>query len=188
MSSYDQKRRVDLARPFQIDANRINARGSQPNMTRLEKWHQDGVVHITMSEVAQVEAAHGDSARARKAFSHIFTMSRPSTPQESALFQEIERILFPGGARTQSEKNDVEIVFNAKKYGCTLITADGGSKRQPGGILGHREELARLGISVITDVEAVAWVEERIRERDELAREGAREFGLPLPDWVGKDL
>ncbi len=69
MSTRD--RRVDRASPFQIDANLVNARGGLPNINKLEQWHSDGVVNITMSDVAQSEAAIGNAARARKAFYFI---------------------------------------------------------------------------------------------------------------------
>jgi hypothetical protein len=65
-----------------------------------------------------------------------------------------------------NEANDVEIAFNANKYGAILVTADGGSRRQPGGILGNRVALARLGVQVMSDGEAVALVREKIQERD----------------------
>ena len=38
--------------------------------------------------------------------------------------------------------NDIEIVFNAAKYEGILVTADGGSRRQLGGILGNRAALS----------------------------------------------
>jgi len=184
---YDRDRRVDLARPFQIDANRINARGSLPNMTRLEKWHADGVVHISMADVAQMEAATGSNARARKAFSLIHSVSTNLTADEERMLRRIADILFPGGARNPNERDDALIVFHAWKYKSTLITNDGDSRSQPGGILGHRDELAHLGIVVISDADAVSWVDEQIRKRDERALLMSRDFGKPIPPWVGKD-
>ncbi len=80
------------------------------------------------------------------------------------------------------------MVFNAYKYERILITDDGGSRRQSGGILGNRERLRSLGIQVMRDNEAVELVKHRIIERDEFARRIASKTGEPLPDWVGKDL
>ena len=68
-----------------------------------------------------------------------------------------------------------------------LVTNDGDSKRQTGGILGHREALARLGVSVMTDAEAVTYVRRKIAERDERMRLRAERDGARLPTWVGKD-
>ena len=46
--------------------------------------------------------------------------------------------MFPNGAKDDNELNDVRIVCEAKKYEAILVTGDGGSKAQPGGILGNR--------------------------------------------------
>jgi len=140
-----------------------------------------------MADVAQEEAATGNSARARKAFSLIFTGSTNLTAPEHAMRARIAQVLFPAGPATQSEDNDVQIVFHAWKNRCTLITNDGGSRSQPGGILGHRSELAGPGSSVITDAEAVSWVEEQICNRDDRERRWSEMTGEPLPDWVGND-
>jgi hypothetical protein len=156
-------------------------------MNMLERWHTDKVIGIKMAEPAQDEAAHGSRDRARKAYGYIFTMTESQTPKEIELLRSIARILFPEGASTQNEKNDIEIVFNAWKYGCILVTNDGGSRRQPGGILGNREKLLELGIQVLTDEEAVVQIKQLIRERDSREREKSNITGQPLPEWVGRD-
>ena len=67
-------------------------------------------------------------------------------------------------------------------------TNDGGSRRQPGGILGNREKLlSQLGIQVLTDEEAVRLIRELIEERDSRERERSSITGQPLPQWVGRD-
>lgn len=175
---YEPKRVVGWV---QIDANRINARGKQLNVTRLERWAADGVIYLSMAEEARQEASVGDSARRRKAFFIESTLELGDSPGEQALKGQIERILFPGGARNQNEQNDVLIAFQARKYLSILVTADGNTLR-------HRHELLQLGIEVMTDAEAVAWVEERIRKRDALARQHEQDLQRSLPDWVGKDL
>jgi hypothetical protein len=103
------------------------------------------------------------------------------------MLRRIELAVFRAGASTPNEEGDVAIVFNAWKYHATLITADGGSRRQPRGILGAAEELAALGVRVVSDQEACAIVETAIHRRDSLAREYARETGSDLPSWVGAD-
>src|SRR5674476_365811 len=127
-----------------------------------------------MSQPAQDEVAHGNSARARKAYGVIFTETECHTPKEKQLCKGIECVLFPQGALTQSQKNDVKIVFNATKYGCILVTNDGGSRRQPGGILGNREKLKQLGVEVLTDEETVARISQLIQDRDIREREEAK--------------
>ena len=182
----DPDRHVYLA--FQIDTNRINARRQLPQMNRLEKWKADRVILMEMSEPAQAEAAASRSpARTRKAYGHIYSMTRASTPEEQTILRKIEDIIFPEGAQAPNERNDVEIVFNAIKYHRILVTDDGGSRRQPGGILGNRDELRKVGLEVSTDQEAVALVEQRIRERDQRLIEKSRRTGESPPEWVGQD-
>jgi hypothetical protein len=172
---------------FQIDANRINSRGGLDHMNRLEAWADAGVIMIHISEVAQREARAGRGAKAKKAISYIFSQTYADTEVEQNELRAIERALFPNGVRNENERNDVEIAFNAKKYGAILVTADGASRRQPGGILGQRAALARLGVAVVTDFEAVALVRQKIAERDELIRRRCERDRVPLPAWVGED-
>jgi len=182
----DQDRFVHVV--FQIDTNRINARNRLPSMNQLQAWHEVGVILIHMSQVANDEAkGGGDSRRSMKAMSYIFSITYGDTADGQAEMRAIERVLFPNGAGSQSERNDVEVVFNAKKYGATLVTADGGSRRQPGGILGNRTALSRLGVSVVTEAEAVAIVRREIAERDARLRAKAARNGTVLPTWVGTD-
>ena len=173
---------------FQIDTNRINARGSLPDMNQLEAWHEAGVIMMQMSQVAQGEAKSGASAlRSKRAISYIFSITYGDRPDEQADLRAIEEAIFPGGAATETERHDVEVAFNAKKYGAILVTNDGLSKRQPRGILGSRAALARIGAQVMTDSEAVAYVRQKIAERDQRMRLRAQREGTPLPDWVGAD-
>jgi hypothetical protein len=174
-------------RGFQIDTNRINARGGQLHMNRLERWNDDGVIEVIISETAATEAARGGALQARKAMSYVQSQTLATTEPEAVTMRKIEMAIFPGGAKSSSERNDVEIVFNAEKYSRILVTTDGGSKRQPGGILGARKKLAALGITVMTDAEACAYVEGLVAARDERARQAAREAGTVLPQWVGRD-
>jgi hypothetical protein len=113
---------------------------------------------------------------------HIFSMTMASTLGEQAELQAIERALFPAGAATQNQRNDVDVVFNAAKYKRILVTADGASRRQPGGILGNRAALSLMGVRVMTASEAVALVREKIRDRDEMARLTSQMEQRTLPD------
>jgi hypothetical protein len=187
-SPFDMPDRFVYVR-LQIDTNRINSRNTLPAMNRIEQWHRDGVVELLTSQVASGEMRHGGNvARSQKASWMIYSMTAATTPDERDELRRIENILFDGGARTDGERNDVEIVFNASKYMAILVTNDGGSRRQPGGILGNATALQReFGVRVMRDTEAVAHVEEKIANRDEIARDVARYTGMPLPDWVGKD-
>ena len=173
---------------FQIDTNRINARQAIPELNLLEQWGRDKVIELFISEVAYEEALEGnDPRRSAKTMSHYFSGTAITTPEETERMLEIEQVVFPAGAHTQGERNDIEIVFNADKYHAILVTADGGSKTQPRGILGSRGPLAALGIEVVTGEEAVAMVRRSIAARDQRIREGCSMYGVDLPEWIGKD-
>lgn len=157
-------------------------------MNRLENLAEHGIIELFTSEIAQNEMlAGGDSRRADKAYSLIFTMSAITDKREVRRMRQIEQILCPGGASSARQRNDVEIVFNAAKYPWPLITNDGDSKSQPGGILGNRAELAKIGVKILRPAEAVAEVDQAITLRDKSVRHMASVLGLPLPQWVGKD-
>ena len=173
---------------FHLDANRINARKNLKDMNALEYWHKNDVIYMEMSEVAQKEAAHGDPDRFEKAYTYAATETLASPFDKLRMMNQIGAVIFPEGIKSQQERNDVEIVFNAHKYEKILITWDGDSKQQSGGILGNREKLRSLGIQVMRDPEAVKLVKHKIIERDEFARRIASRTGEPLPDWIGKDL
>jgi hypothetical protein len=187
MTNWMPDRRL-LGVGFLVDTNCVNARQKIEAMNELEGWAADDLIELITSEVAQKEALAGNNGlRAAKAYSFIFTESAITTNDERKFMQQIEQIVFPGGAANENQRNDVEIVFNAAKYMRTLVTHDGGSKSQPGGILGHRDELRELGIKIMTPAEAVAQVRKEIELRDRSAHQMAELGAAPLPDWVGKD-
>lgn len=174
---------------FHIDTNLLNSRQKIENMNQLEKWANDGVITLEMAERTLHEATAGNHpARTKKAIGHIFSITYADTGDERSRLAEIEKILFPSGAKDQNQKNDAEIVFNAGKYCRILITNDGASKKQPRGILGNKDELKRkCGIDVMNDSEAVDLVRNRIENRDKHCRVIAEKTGEALPEWVGKD-
>lgn len=86
--------------------------------------------------------------------SYVFTLTEPDIDASSALYQDIERILFPDGTQCFNQKNDVKIVHDAAHWKAILVTDEGGSKRQPGGMLGNRSQLSRF-VRIMSDEEAV---------------------------------
>ena len=177
-------RRMLYTPVFHIDANLINARQKLKAVNRLEKWFEDEVILINMSSVAHAEAqAGGSAARTRKANAQIFTATSPAD-ESDPLFRQVEAALFPGGAANENQRNDVRVVCEAAKYHAILVTADGASNSQPGGILGNRSELP---VQVLSPDEAVTFVEAKLRERDDFNRRVVQEFGGELPPWTGSD-
>lgn len=179
IGSYSPQRYVYLR--FHLDANRINARQGLACINQLERWAEDEIIELFMSEVAQNEARRGTNARrTRKALGYIFSMSMPTTPGEQNKLRELETLLACGNPLDPNTERDAEICFNAGKYMAILITADHV-------ILSNRAALAKIGIRVMTDDEAAAFVRSKIAERDRIAQEWARATGQPPPDWVGRD-
>jgi hypothetical protein len=180
------ERRLLYIPVLHIDTNLINARQKLPAVNQLEKWFEDEVILINMSATAHGEAqADGNVMRTRKANQNIFTTTPPIEASDP-LFQKVESALFPEGARDENQWNDVRIVCEAANYAAILVTGDGGSKTQPGGILGNRHKLNGI-VQILSPDEAVDFVRQKIRERDEFNIRFVKEFGGELPPWTGRD-
>ncbi|MBI2796796.1 MAG: hypothetical protein HYX65_08845 [Gemmatimonadetes bacterium] len=170
-----------------IDTNAINARQASNALNQIEAWRATGAVLHMMSVPAYREAsAGGDEVRAAKADRQLQGIAHYGGDEEP-MWKAIERTIFPSGAGTQSQRNDVEIVFQARAWGYVLVTMDGASRRQPGGILGARERLAELGVTVMRPEEFVATTRERISAHHQRVRRNCALAGTPLPDWIDKD-
>jgi hypothetical protein len=173
---------------FVLDANRVNARCALPAMDQIEKWADDGVIRLCWAEQAQLEAEKGSPEQRKKSRRRWIWLDLPDTDEERALIEKIGRIIFGNASLSKSQQNDALIVFNAKKNFGILITDDGGSKRQPRGILGSATDLHRkVGVQVMRDIQAVELIQQLITERDAMAKTCAQAMGLPLPEWHGKD-
>lgn len=180
------KRRLLYIPVLHIDTNLINARQKLETVNQLEKWCGDEVILINMSSTAHGEArTDGNVMRTQKANQNIFTMTAPVSLGDP-LFQKVEAVLFPVGAVDDNQRNDVRIVCEAMRYAAILVTNDGGSKSQPGGILGNRHKLKNL-LTILSPSEAVAFVRQKIQERDQFNERLVKEFGGELPAWSGCD-
>jgi hypothetical protein len=180
-------RRMLYVPVFHIDTNLINARQKLAEVNRLEKWYADEVILINMSGTAHAEAqADGNELRMRKAAQHNYTIDAVELEMEpNKLFEQICAVL---EAKTENQKNDARIICTAAKYHATLVTSDGGSKSQPGGILGNRDKISEItGIQIMSPAEAVAFVEGKVADRDQHNQRIAQETGMALPAWTGAD-
>jgi len=136
------ERRMLYTPVFHIDTNMINARSKLPAMNQLEKWAEDGIILINMSNTSFSEAQEGNNiSRIKKALSQIFTLTDQNIKESDAIFQTVAAALFPDGITDNNQRNDVIIVCEAIKYNAILVTNDGGSKKEPGGILGNAHKL-----------------------------------------------
>ncbi len=166
-----------VGRIFHLDANRVNARQDDPAMNKLEQWKADGVIRLLMSDTAYHEAGRNGAARLQKTRDYIWIKYNDADDADVELRRRIEQVLFPQGAQNQNQRNDVDILFKAERLQHILITRDGGSKRQPGGMLGNASELAKLGVVVLTAESAVAQITRLIFERDAEVQRLAAQLG-----------
>jgi len=180
------ERRMLYIPVLHIDTNLINAKQKLPAVNQLERWYGNEVILINMSGTAHGEAqADGNKARLKKANEQIYTATEPLSAADPR-FVTVEAALFPGGAKDENQRNDVRIVCEAAKYAAILVTGDGASKTQPGGILGNRHKLNGL-VKILSPEEAVSFIQDKIRERDEFNAQIVEEYGGELPPWTGKD-
>ena len=169
-----------------IDTNLINARQKLSAVNQLERWYEDEVILINMSSTACLEAqADRNAIRVKKVNKQIFTATT-AIKASDPLFVKVEAALFPDGAMNENQRNDVRIVCEAAKYAAILVTADGASKTQPGGMLGNRHKITHL-VKILSPKEAVEFVRTKICERDEFNARVVKECGGSLPPWTGRD-
>jgi hypothetical protein len=117
-----------------------------------------------MSATARSESmAGGNQLRIKKANTHIFTVSDP-IDENDPLYKRIESCIFPNGVMDENERNDIRIVCEAEKYQAVLVTNDGASKTQPGGILGNRDKFVDR-VVVMNPTEAVQHIRRQSHKR-----------------------
>jgi hypothetical protein len=143
---------------FFLDTNRINARNNSVHMNELEQLASKGLCELLMPKIAWEEAEAGDNINRKEKTWGYYFIGLTFTDSQKYWYEKIERIVFPNGARTQQEINDIWIMVTAREMNYPLVTNDGGSKTQPGGILGNRERLGAIGVNVLLDYEAVALI------------------------------
>lgn len=182
----EMQRRALYISVLHIDANLINARQKLSAVNQLEKWADERIICINMSSTARNEARAGNnSARTRKADGQIHTLTLPAEASDPR-YQQIEAAIFPDGAKDENQQNDIKIVLEAATYAAILVTGDGASKTQPGGILGNRDKLKDM-LKILSPDEAVSFVHSKIQERDSFNSRVASKFGGELPEWTGRD-
>jgi hypothetical protein len=187
-SIHNEMPKRNLDRVYQLDANRINAMQKDAAVNQLELWHRHKVIFLEMSLTAYDEACFGNQRRSEKADDYTWMSTNESWDGIEEFRRLIESIVFPHGAKNKNEKDDVSILLDSKMSYATLVTYDGRSRRQRGGMLGNADRLlSEVGIRVITAEQAVSEIRECIRVRDEAARNLAKATGRRIPSWVGRD-
>jgi hypothetical protein len=176
-----------LSRTYQLDANRINARQADRLVNQLEKWNDDGVIVLEISPTAAAEAAYSVTAKMKAEKEYVSIDTPDVFGGEDEIRAQMAVVVFPNGITTANQKNDIRALFTARQSSATLITEDGASKTQPGGILGNAAALARLGVRVLSTRRAFDEIAAAIEERDRTARRICDLRGDALPSWVGQD-
>lgn len=149
-----------------LDANCINARQVDQNINQLEHWHQEGVISILIPQIAATEAVRGSDERLKKSWDYPMLFESRPGQTNPYIVSLIEHIVFSQGTTNKNQRNDVAILAVAELYGYPLITNDGASNTQPGGMLGNAKALANIGISVLTPRSAVTDIAERLKRRE----------------------
>ncbi len=127
-------------------------------MNELEALASQGLCTLLMPKNAWDEAETGTDIKRKEKTWEYFFIEPVQNDSQKFWFNEIEKIVFPNGAKTANEINDIWLLVTAKEMNYPLVTNDGNSKTQPGGLLGNRDRLEKLGVCVLRDYEAVALV------------------------------
>jgi len=147
---------------FFIDTNRINARKKCEHMNELEQLASDGKCSLIMPKCAWDESEAGPNIERKSKTWGYFHIGLDKNTSQRHWYREIESVVFPNGANTQNQINDIWILVTAREMGYPLVTNDGNSESQPGGILGHANLLKQLGVIVLRDEQAVRVVKKKL--------------------------
>lgn len=144
---------------FLLDANACNSLQRIGQLNELEGMAQAGLIHLLYTETTWGEAQLGSPGRCRKVSDYFFvglSNDNENVQLQQPWREEIAQIVFPAGVRNDNQRRDVEALLTVKMSGGCFVTSDGASASQPGGILGHKTELAQLGIEVLNFTDALA--------------------------------
>lgn len=143
---------------FLLDANAVNARQEDQALNELENLGERGCINLEFTETSYAEAEFRSIKRSHKLEKYTWIGVTNQLGFENEWRESISKIVFPGKIfqkLSTNERNDVEIILTAKMMGATLVTNNGNSRSQPRGILGSKNELAELGIQVVSPKEAL---------------------------------
>lgn len=146
---------------FLLDANAVNARQRDAALNELEQLAQAGQIELEYTQVTYDEASVGCAKRAEKAAELTWSGGNEDSEFPAMWRKPIADAVFPRGVQSQSQANDVTALVTAKLCGGIFVTSDGASNSQPRGILGSRQALAALGITVVSPTEALALAKAR---------------------------
>lgn len=144
---------------FLLDANACNSLQRIGELNKLEHMAQAGLIALLYTETTWDEAQFGSLDRCRKVSDYFYvglSNDEENLQLQQPWWQAIAQIVFPAGVKNDNQRRDVRALLTVKMSGGCFVTSDGASKSQPGGILGHKAQLAQLGIEVLNFTEALA--------------------------------
>ena len=180
-----------VGQPFIVDSNRVNSRGALPAMTTLRKWADAGDIKLDYTEEIWAELENSQNPKIQAASRELGARFANSLDEkeEAEERSKIAQIVFPNGLQFDSDRVDVDTIRIAQLWNAIVITNDGDSKRQPGGILGAKRRLHQeIGVEVMRDFEAEKLVIQLIRERDRMEIGLAAKEGREPAAWVRWEL
>ena len=124
----------------------------------LREVYAEGKILLSMQKTAYSEAGFGSLLRQQKSELYLYEEIINQKQRFEYKYKQIESMVFPNGAKEKNRKNDLEILVYAAITQIPLITNDGASKSQPGGMLGNKVALKKLGIRVFSPSEALAEI------------------------------
>jgi hypothetical protein len=118
---------------YAIDSNCIMPRRYQSELQKIRMWGNHGVITLEVSFTVIDESVRGIGGKDR--FSEVDQNAHLEgnnfLGKEVEEKKAIESIVFPNGAKKENKKKDIQLLYDARCSGATLITMDGKSKTQP---------------------------------------------------------
>ena len=143
---------------YLFDTNCINARQRNEDVNNLEDLHNERKISLSMPKIAYSEAGFGSLLRKQKSENYYFEGIVNQEHRFADKYTQIENIVFPNGEKKQNQKNDVDILVYLAITRTPFITMDGASKSQPGGMLGNKAALKKLGIKILSPSDALVEI------------------------------
>ena len=157
----------------------MNCKEQTPEMARLLKWDEVGVIKLKFSRHSQAPVARSTKDQ-HKSWNRWTVCPVISTEKQRDLRSEIREIVFGTRRVTQSRHNDVMIVFSAVENGMILLTYDGAILRAAAG-------LKRVGAQVMHPSGTIKLIADAILDRDRRETAMAERDNRRIAHWVGKD-
>lgn len=143
---------------FLLDANACNARQQIEELNELERLADVGKIELMYTESTWNEARFGSEERRTKVDRRYF-LGLDEFGENASLVnswrKDIGQVVFPRGVVNERQRRDIEALLVVKISGGYFVSNDGGSNKQPGGVLGNRDALASCGIKVFSFAEAL---------------------------------